>query len=230
MATSARAAMAVRSGRAPREAGGFTLIELLVVIAVILILAALAMPVLNKAISGGQSAACKSNLQQIGAGFIGYANQFSQIMPRHNDNEPVVIDQGKWWLKAQGLLVPFVPDFHVFECGADDGVAGELGGPRWHSYGYNTNYWTGSKWVTRKWKNIATIEQPSQALIFLDNNERDGGVDGNNDRGYQDGPINNPAIGLQRHHKGFNAVFVDRHVDFFKVGGTTEENYTWHEP
>ncbi len=45
---------------------GFTLVELLVVIAVIAILAALLLPALAKAKASAQSAACKSNLRQLG--------------------------------------------------------------------------------------------------------------------------------------------------------------------
>ena len=79
-----------------------------------------------------------------------------------------------------------------------------------------------------KLADLPPADNPTAALTFLDNNEGDGGVDGNNDRGYQDGAINNPKIGLQRHAKGFNAVFLDMHVQHYPAGGTKPENYEWY--
>ncbi len=54
---------------------GFTLVELLVVIAVIAILAALLLPALAKAKASAQSAACKSNLRQLGIALTMYVGE-----------------------------------------------------------------------------------------------------------------------------------------------------------
>jgi prepilin-type processing-associated H-X9-DG protein/prepilin-type N-terminal cleavage/methylation domain-containing protein len=61
-----------------RRAGGFTLVELLVVIAVIAILAALLLPALAKAKASAQSAACKSNLRQLGVALNMYVDDYGK--------------------------------------------------------------------------------------------------------------------------------------------------------
>jgi prepilin-type N-terminal cleavage/methylation domain-containing protein/prepilin-type processing-associated H-X9-DG protein len=77
-----------RWDRRPATKGiGFTLIELLVVIAIIAILAALLLPVLSRAKAAGLSAACKSNLHQIGIALNLYTDQNQQYPPwTHGDN------------------------------------------------------------------------------------------------------------------------------------------------
>src|SRR5215831_12946297 len=53
---------------------GFTLVELLVVMAVILVLAALLLPALQRARARGQTAACINNLRQLGLAAASYSS------------------------------------------------------------------------------------------------------------------------------------------------------------
>ena len=61
--------------------GAFTLIELLVVIAVIMILAALTMSVITRAINQGQRTNCTSNLHQIHLMSLTYAKDYAFRLP-----------------------------------------------------------------------------------------------------------------------------------------------------
>jgi prepilin-type N-terminal cleavage/methylation domain-containing protein len=79
-----------------RQAAGFTLVELLVVIAIIVILLALLVPALNKAIEASENAKCAANQRGITQVIIGYSmNNKYQLIPsvasmtRANDNRAI---------------------------------------------------------------------------------------------------------------------------------------------
>jgi len=63
------------------KVGAFTLVELLVVVAIIAILAALLLPVIAKSKEHGKSAACLSNLHQIGIALQLYTQDHDNKMP-----------------------------------------------------------------------------------------------------------------------------------------------------
>src|ERR1043165_1665795 len=69
----------IRLYRRPRR--GFTLIELLVVIAIIAILAAILFPVFAQAREAARKASCQSNLKQLGASILMYAQGYDQELP-----------------------------------------------------------------------------------------------------------------------------------------------------
>ena len=71
-----------RHGFAPVEArNGFTLIELLVVIAIIAILAAILFPVFAAAREKARQTSCLSNMNQLGKGFMMYADDWDEGLP-----------------------------------------------------------------------------------------------------------------------------------------------------
>lgn len=60
---------------------GFTLVELLVVIAIVVILMALLLPVLGRMRAEAKTAACQSNLRQMGVAFNTYAADHRGLLP-----------------------------------------------------------------------------------------------------------------------------------------------------
>ncbi len=115
----------------PQRHRAFTLLELLVVIAIIAILAALLVPVLNRGKESARSAACLSNLHQIGIGLQLYVSD-------NNNRLPALVD----WSDALGtngpvinrVLADQVGSSNVFRCPSDRQGAFELTGS---SYSWN---------------------------------------------------------------------------------------------
>jgi prepilin-type N-terminal cleavage/methylation domain-containing protein/prepilin-type processing-associated H-X9-DG protein len=104
------------------KAQGFTLVELLVVIAIIAILAALLLPVVAKSKEHGKSAACLSNLHQVGLALQLYTHDSENKMPVMYDalfgtnaipltNSPATIDI---------VLSNYLGNVRVLLCPSDD--------------------------------------------------------------------------------------------------------------
>src|SRR5437867_4650518 len=125
-----------------RRNKAFTLIELLVVIAIIAILAAILFPVFAQARDKARSAACLSNLKQIGMATRMYTQDYDEVLvPSYLYNSK---STWEWWMD---LLQPYVKNRGVFVCPTwSDAESRSLHvgeqplRTRW-SYGANNSHW-----------------------------------------------------------------------------------------
>ena len=109
---------------------GFTLLELLAVIATITILAALLLPILNRAKIKAQRTNCFSNLRQLGIAWGMYGADNNDALVASYPEQPEVWVQGDMSrpdeasdlsLIREGKLYRYVQNVAVYHCPADKG-------------------------------------------------------------------------------------------------------------
>ncbi len=97
----------------------FTLIEILIVLAIVMLLAALLFPVLNRVRNGARSVACQSNLHQIGLAMQLYTENYGGRYPAYGAQPPSCT-----WVDA---MVPYTKSTQVFICPSDPDETYESG-------------------------------------------------------------------------------------------------------
>jgi len=229
----------------------FTLIELLVVIAIIALLASLLLPALSKAKSQAKSAACQSNLRQMGLALILYVEETGTYPSDQNMMPGPPPHEIKQWFQ---MLLPYADNnWDLFYCPANPSyfkltngfilhVAPDLRG--WNagfSYGYNT---MGGGYSVDSYGlgNLSTIPEtgvsvPSDMIAFGDT-QSDFWVD------FVVNPFDTPystvlknCLPSKRHQQGANMLFCDGHVEYGKqsawIARTPEARCRWnrdHQP
>src|SRR5215213_4461829 len=94
MATAASGDMFTHDGRGARRTRlvAFTLVELLVVIGIIAVLISILLPALNRARESARQVQCLSNIRQLSAASLMFANEHKGLMPGQGGNGILLLD------------------------------------------------------------------------------------------------------------------------------------------
>ncbi len=237
----------------PRKAA-FTLIELLVVIAVIAILAGILFPVFARVREKARQTTCLSNLRQIGAAVLMYAQDYDEMYPF------VLNYSANWVPGASGLLVntgdngkkvlpgvtgqepqfqlvtvvaPYVKNENVWYCPSvgQDWVweyAVKLG---WFKKGtpmraQGTTYCY--DYLAVPWRSFDRFTfMGGKSLSILREPTRWPMLFDEPD-GFSNNPVDPPADAVP-HSGGLNVAYGDGHAKYYRMGTTGPEAAYWYE-
>jgi prepilin-type N-terminal cleavage/methylation domain-containing protein/prepilin-type processing-associated H-X9-DG protein len=213
----------------------FTLLELLVVVSIIALLAALLLPVLNRAHARAHAVSCLNNLRQMQLSWQLYTDDFSGFVPPNSSyvangiwrstpeswigNSSALFDRDTTEIK-NGLIFRY--DYNrvvaTYHCPADDSTVAGTDLPRTRSYSMSRsiggNYITNTQQEQMVIKQASQVRAPSKLFVFIDESE-----DSIDDAHFLVPPnpetrwLNLPA---DRHGKGCVLSFVDGHVERLK--------------
>ena len=201
---------------------GFTLIELLIVIAVIVILAALLLPVFQSARTRAYQTQCASNLRQIGLGLILYEQENDEkLMPGQKLAlpDPVTGNDYAGWAGACSQYVRAEP---VFVCPTDGTQQIVVGGETRYPLTYFMNLNLSGK-VTPDGLPLSALTAPANTVLV---SESTGGgwsaetarLDnpGETDSIFANDFVSIVAPGANRHQGGRNFLLADGHVKWIR--------------
>jgi len=200
-----------------RLASGFTLVEILVVIAIIIVLAAILLPVYEVATKRAESASCLSNMRNIGIAARIYADDNDEgIIPARVPGAPPGYFGIGWGL----LLQPYMRSEAILVCTSDPDptIAADTYGAK-RSYGINYEV-TMVGGYNNSSLCLADISDPTQVILFFEiaSNLRRLGMS------YKDDGLSAVA---PRHREGSNYTFVDAHAKWLRTEQTISPNNLW---
>ncbi|MGI6383885.1 MAG: DUF1559 domain-containing protein [bacterium] len=212
------------------DACGFTLIELLVVIAIIALLAGILFPVFSRARESARGAQCQSNLKQIGAASLMYAQDWDGVLPISNTDGKLWDYQLMSYLNYESNISEANKrnDYSIFHCPSGNANYSCVA-YRSRGYSYNGHICNNQKDTAI----LASIETPSNTLLAIDSayaaEER---MEGATFPTTVNAPWVNASARLRyicyRHHERANVLFTDGHVKSCAKGPYSTTYSQWY--
>ncbi|OGV52138.1 MAG: hypothetical protein A2017_19760 [Lentisphaerae bacterium GWF2_44_16] len=193
----------------------FTLIELLIVISIIAILAAMLLPALSRAKKVTYKSSCMSKLKQIGTASFSYADDFNGQFPMYWSclGEGGYLPYSNYTISTnagEDAIQAFKKKAAILHC-PEDTVFGYISGNWWYCTSYANNHYLSQDPEAPK---ISRGKNPSGIIWVIDSTSK------KFSSATSFCPLN---LGGNRHFNGWNALFVDGHVEWgtsskFEIG------------
>ncbi|KKR03324.1 MAG: hypothetical protein UT30_C0032G0003 [Candidatus Uhrbacteria bacterium GW2011_GWF2_39_13] len=194
----------------------FTLVELLIVISIIAILAAMLLPALSRAKKVTYKSSCMSKLKQIGTASFTYADDSNGQLPVYWSSlgELGCLPYTNYTISTSSsdeAIKAFKKKLAILQC-PEDTVFGYIEYTWWYCTSYARNYHLGRPDVNAP--KISRVPNPSGIIWVIDSTRK------HFSRASSFCPL---TLGGNRHFSGWNALFVDGHVDWgtsskFQIG------------
>ena len=208
---------------------GFTLMELLGVTAIVVVLAAILLPVISASREGARQTICLSNVRQLTSAFVLYIQDYDETLPGAGIATSAAID-GNWVPAAyispelpcaveSGVLFPYVHSAPVYICPSDP-----FGTQRRLSYGMNDEL---------SFVSTAQVTDSSSTVLLVDAQAEldDGGINAVHVVPILsvNPPVNVPVLGpdypTTAHNGGGNLGYLDGHAKWARGTAVPAEEY-----
>jgi prepilin-type N-terminal cleavage/methylation domain-containing protein/prepilin-type processing-associated H-X9-DG protein len=152
-----------------RRTPAFTLIELLVVIAIIAILAAILFPVFSGAREKARTITCASNLKNLGAAVLMYAQDYDERLPL----SATVLTIPPFYANWHDIIDPYVKNKQIWLCPSSGIPPTDSNGKATSHFGYNAFYLNGlsldfSNFLTAGGVSLGAISEPAATVLLTD--------------------------------------------------------------
>ena len=182
---------------------GYTLLQLLMALGGAAVSAVIFFPVVGRVPDRSPRITCRSNLKQIGLGFLQYAQDYDEKLPPIALSNTALEKQSYGWADA---LQPYLKSTQLYHCPAENAVP-ESSDPTQRGY---TDYWFNAHLDAQPMRKILV---PTTTFLAGEGND---GRDLTNARYARRALplrwLDNPQSPSQRHDGEANYLFADGHV------------------